>query len=176
MFNINTIKILIVHVEVEFNWNHIKTYGWILRKNGFIMDFWNDNTIVMQINGKFAFKKHVIVMSKEKEKNRPPSNEKFKNKMYWNFFDTRKFDFKNLKMIFFCHYVIYSPFHIQIFKLSHQFLNQSHVQGYLKSGLPILLIKSIRNNYSIHNMIVIIIVRILASVKCKVSKCQMWIT
>jgi len=23
MFNINTIKILIVHVEVEFNWNHI---------------------------------------------------------------------------------------------------------------------------------------------------------
>jgi hypothetical protein len=32
----------------------------------------------MQINGKCAFKKNVIVMSKEKEKNRPP----FKNKMY----------------------------------------------------------------------------------------------
>jgi hypothetical protein len=38
-------------------------------KNGLIMDFWNDNTkFVMQTNRKCAFKKYVIVMSKEKEK------------------------------------------------------------------------------------------------------------
>jgi hypothetical protein len=34
----------------------------------------------MQINGECAFKKYAIVMAKEKD--RPPSNEKFKNKMY----------------------------------------------------------------------------------------------
>jgi hypothetical protein len=36
----------------------------------------------LQINGKCAFKKYVIVMSKEKEKHRPPSIEEFKTKLY----------------------------------------------------------------------------------------------
>jgi hypothetical protein len=73
------------------------------------MDFWNDNTkFVLQTNRKCAFKKYVIVMSKEKEKNRPPSNEEFKKKMYWNFSNTRKFDLNFLKMS----HVIYNPFHI----------------------------------------------------------------
>jgi len=81
----------------------------------------------MQINGKCAFKKYVIVISKEKEKNRPPSNEEFKKKCIETFPIQENLVLKIWKCHTFCHYVIYSPFHIQIFKLSHQFLNQSHV-------------------------------------------------
>jgi hypothetical protein len=42
----------------------------------------------------------------------------------------------------------------------------------LKKWFTNIFDKKIRNNYSIHNMIIIIIVRILANVRRKVSKCQ----
>jgi hypothetical protein len=48
------------------------------------MDFWNDNTrFVLQINGKCAFKKYVIVISKDKKiKIDHHQIEEFKKKMY----------------------------------------------------------------------------------------------
>jgi len=33
IFNINIIKIQIIHVATDFSVNHIKKYGWILRKD-----------------------------------------------------------------------------------------------------------------------------------------------
>ncbi len=39
IFNINSVKFLIIHVAIEFNGNHIKKYGWVSKNNGFRMDF-----------------------------------------------------------------------------------------------------------------------------------------
>jgi len=61
--------------------------------NGIIMNFWNDDTkFFMHIEWKKCkFKKYGILILKFKK--RPSSNEKFKNKMHWNFLNTRKFYF-----------------------------------------------------------------------------------
>jgi hypothetical protein len=62
------------------------------------MNFWNDD-ITLGIE-KRELKKYVIVVSKNKIKNRPPSNEEFKNKMHWKLPNTIEFHFKKLKMSF----------------------------------------------------------------------------
>jgi hypothetical protein len=44
ILNTNIVNKIIIHVVIDFSENHIKSYGWILRKNGFIMNFWNNDT------------------------------------------------------------------------------------------------------------------------------------
>jgi hypothetical protein len=83
------------------------------------MNFWNDN-ITLEIE-KCEFKKYVIVMSKNKIKNRPPSNEEFKNKMHWKPPNTIEFHLKKFKISF------KKINHIEIFKFSYGFFYQSHV-------------------------------------------------
>jgi hypothetical protein len=66
---------------------------------------------------------------------------------------------------------VYSQFHIEIFKLSHECLDQLHVLWYLKGGLLLLLIKGMRLEIdNIYSLIVITTIRILASVECGVFK------
>jgi hypothetical protein len=60
---INIVIFKIIHVVVDFNENHHKIFGWILKRLGFIMDFWNDNTMfITQKNEKCGLKKYVKVM------------------------------------------------------------------------------------------------------------------
>ncbi len=49
------------------------------------------------------------------------------------------------------------PFHIEISKLSH-------VYGYLQGGLQIFVMKNIRDNYRIYNLIIIIMIGILTNI------------
>lgn len=42
----------------------------------------------------------------------------------------------------------------------------------LKDGLPIILIKTIGDNYTIYNLISILTTIILTSVRCTTSKCR----
>jgi hypothetical protein len=61
-----------------------------------------------------------------KIKKKSPSNEIFKNKMHKKIPNTRSFDLFLKKSHDFHHFIIiyHSPFHIELFKLSHKFLNQ----------------------------------------------------
>jgi len=65
-----------------------------------------------------------IIMSNWKLKSTPPSNESLKNKMHIEKNLNIFFNFWNFKMPF---YMIYSSFHIEILKLSHDVLDQLHV-------------------------------------------------
>jgi hypothetical protein len=73
--------------------------------------------------------------------------------------------------LFLSYFIVYSPFHIEIFKLSHEFLDQLLVLWYWEGGLLLLLIKGVRLEIdNIYSLIVITIIRILTSVKCGVFK------
>jgi hypothetical protein len=58
---------------------------------------------------KDVLQKYVIVMLS--------SNKESKSIMYLNFLNIRNFDFLNFKMQNFIFYHLYSPFHIEIFKI-----------------------------------------------------------
>jgi hypothetical protein len=61
---------------------------------------------------------------------------------------------------FIIHFTVkYSNFHMD-FCIDHMF------SEYLEGDIPILLIKSTMDNYSTYNLIIIILTRILVSVKC----------
>jgi hypothetical protein len=72
IFNINIIKILIIHVAINFNGNHTKQYRKKLRKKRFIMNFWNDEiNLSCRYNEKCEFRKcHSNVKIKKKIKSR----------------------------------------------------------------------------------------------------------
>jgi hypothetical protein len=72
---------------------------------------------------------------------------------------------------FLSYFIVYIPFHIEIFKLSHEFLNQLHVFWYLESGLLFLFIKGMRLEIdNIYSLIIITTIKILANVECGVFK------
>jgi len=83
IFNINIIKILIIHAAIDFSENHIKKDGWIIKMewthNGFLK-YWHyicHANIMKSVNSK---KCHSNV--KIKIENTPQWNEEFKNKMH----------------------------------------------------------------------------------------------
>lgn len=70
---------------------------------------------------------------------------------------------------FLSYFIVYSPFHNEIFKFPHEFLDQLHVLWYLEGGLLLFFMEGMSLEIdNIYSLIVITIIRILASVKCEV--------
>jgi hypothetical protein len=118
MFNINIFYFLIIYVTIDFNGNHLKNYGWIIKKkNEFIMDYWNDDIV-------FVTQKIKNVDSE----NKSSSNEELKTNMHWNFLNTKNCHFEKKLIHDFCHFVSFLfSFHIENLKISHECFGQSHV-------------------------------------------------
>jgi hypothetical protein len=45
IFNIDIVNFSIIHVVIDFNENHNKSYGWITKYNDLIMEFSNDDIV-----------------------------------------------------------------------------------------------------------------------------------
>ncbi len=86
IFKINIVNFLIIHVVIDFNGNHHKIFGWILRRlwicNGLLK--WQHYICYMEkmknVNSKIC-QSNV----KKIKINKVPSNEEFIDEMHWNF-------------------------------------------------------------------------------------------
>jgi hypothetical protein len=64
IFKINIVNFLIIHGIIDFNGDHHKFFGWILKDYGFVMDFEMTTLHFTQKNEKCGFIKYVKILSK----------------------------------------------------------------------------------------------------------------
>jgi hypothetical protein len=111
ILNINVVNFLIIHITMDFSKNHIKNYGYLLKK--WMNSLWTFEMMILHLSHieteKCKLKKYVIVMSK-----------------YKYFFNTKHCRLIFLKYHNFIFYCFFSM-HIEISKLSNGLFNKSHV-------------------------------------------------
>jgi hypothetical protein len=142
------LNIKFLFVAIDFNENHIKNYGWHFFSNGLIMDFEMMALCLPKLWIQILWYSSVKIIYHHQMRNL---------RLKWlNFFHYKKF---SLNFFFdFHHFLFIFPFYIEMSKLSHIFLTNHMVT------------KSIRENYRIYSLIIIIIVEIITNVKCRLFK------